>query len=45
MTMDHPSSHSKWNPHPIQGWTTDFIPLVLQETIDNKYYDELSCYW
>ena len=35
------SSHSKWNPHPIQGWTTDFIPLVLQETIDNKYYDEL----
>lgn len=35
------SSHSMWNPHPIQGWTTDFIPLVLQETIDNKYYDEL----
>ena len=35
------ASHPKWNPHPIQGWTTDFIPLVLQETIDNKYYDEL----
>ena len=35
------SSHLEWNPHPIQGWTTDFIPLVLQETIDNNYYDEL----
>ena len=34
-------SHPSWNPHPIQGWTTDFIPLVLQESIDNKYYDEL----
>ncbi len=34
-------SHPSWNPHPIQGWTTDFIPLVLQETIDNEYYDEL----
>ena len=27
--------------HPIQGWTPDFIPLVLQEAIDRKYYDEL----
>tara|TARA_B100001115_G_scaffold7282_1_gene5567 strand:- start:557 stop:1579 length:1023 start_codon:yes stop_codon:yes gene_type:complete len=34
-------SHPAWNPHPIQGWTTDFIPLVLQESIDRKYYDEL----
>ena len=34
-------SHPAWNPHPIQGWTTDFIPLVMQESIDNKYYDEL----
>ena len=33
--------HPEWNPHPIQGWTTDFIPLVLQESIDNKYFDEL----
>ena len=34
-------SHASWEPHPIQGWTPDFIPLVLQESIDNKYYDEL----
>ncbi len=34
-------SHSAFEPHPIQGWTPDFIPLVLQEAIDNNYYDEL----
>jgi cysteine synthase A len=34
-------SHPAWQPHPIQGWTPDFIPFVLQEAIDNKYYDEL----
>jgi cysteine synthase A len=35
------SSHPAFQPHPIQGWTPDFIPLVLQEAIDGKYYDEL----
>lgn len=34
-------SHSAFEPHPIQGWTPDFIPLVLQEAIDKNYYDEL----
>ncbi|MEM7741025.1 MAG: cysteine synthase A [Pseudomonadota bacterium] len=34
-------SHPHWQPHPIQGWSPDFIPQVLQETIDNKYYDDL----
>ena len=34
-------SHPKFEPHPIQGWTPDFIPWVLQEAIDGKYYDEL----
>lgn len=34
-------SHSSFEPHPIQGWTPDFIPLVLQEAIDNNLYDEL----
>lgn len=33
--------HSAFQPHPIQGWTPDFIPLVLQEAIDRGYYDEL----
>ena len=34
-------SHPEFEPHPIQGWTPDFIPLVLQESIDNNYFDEL----
>jgi cysteine synthase A len=34
-------SHPAFEPHPIQGWTPDFIPLVLQEAIDQAYYDEL----
>jgi cysteine synthase A len=33
--------HKSFEPHPIQGWTPDFIPHVLQEAIDNKYFDEL----
>ena len=34
-------SHPAFEPHPIQGWTPDFIPHVLQEAIDNSFYDEL----
>ncbi len=34
-------SHPAFEPHPIQGWTPDFIPAVLQEAIDGGYYDEL----
>lgn len=34
-------SHPNWEPHMIQGWTPDFIPLVLQESIDKSYFDEL----
>jgi cysteine synthase A len=35
------ASHGAFEPHPIQGWTPDFIPLVLQESIDKSYYDEV----
>jgi cysteine synthase A len=35
------ASHPAFQPHPIQGWTPDFIPKVLQEAIDGGYYDEL----
>ncbi|MBL0407833.1 pyridoxal-phosphate dependent enzyme [Microvirga aerilata] len=34
-------SHPAFEPHPIQGWTPDFIPLVLQEAIDRQFFDEL----
>ena len=35
------ASHPAWESHPIQGWTPDFIPAVLQEAIDAKSYDEV----
>ena len=35
------ASHPAFEPHPIQGWTPDFIPRVLQEGIDTRCYDEL----
>lgn len=34
-------SHPSFEPHPIQGWTPDFIPFVLQEALDRKYYDQI----
>jgi len=35
------ASHPAFEPHPIQGWTPDFIPNVLQEAIDASLYDEV----
>ena len=35
------ASHPSFQPHPIQGWTPDFIPQVLQEAINGGCYDEL----
>src|SRR4051812_8903325 len=35
------ASHPAWTSHPIQGWTPDFIPFVLQEAVDKKYYDQI----
>ena len=34
-------SHPAFEPHPIQGWTPDFVPHVLQEAVDDGLYDEL----
>lgn len=34
-------SHPAFEPHPIQGWTPDFIPNVLQEAIESRGYDGL----
>ena len=35
------ASHPAFTPHPIQGWTPDFIPYVLQEAIDHRLFDEV----
>lgn len=34
-------SHPAFEPHLIQGWTPDFIPRVLQESLDQQRYDRL----
>ncbi|MDH3423695.1 MAG: cysteine synthase A [Gemmatimonadota bacterium] len=34
-------SHPSWEPHPIQGWTPDFIPHVMQEALDGGYVDQV----
>ena len=34
-------SHPAWQPHMIQGWTPDFIPQVLQESVDQKHFDQV----
>ena len=28
------SGHAAWTPHPMQGWTPDFIAQLLQEAVD-----------
>ncbi|NDR56439.1 PLP-dependent cysteine synthase family protein [Aliiruegeria sabulilitoris] len=33
--------HPAFEAHPIQGWTPDFIPFVLQEAVDSGFYDAL----
>ncbi len=35
------ASHPAFEPHPIQGWTPDFIPAVLQEALDKGFHDDL----
>ena len=34
-------THPAWSPHPIQGWTPDFIPEVTQEALDRKAIDQV----
>jgi cysteine synthase A len=33
--------HPAWKPHPMQGWTPDFIPAVTGEAVERHLYDEL----
>ena len=35
------AGHPAFEPHPIQGWTPDFIPLVLQQAADARLFDEV----
>lgn len=33
------AAHPGWRPHPMQGWTPDFIPMVVQEALTEKRID------
>jgi cysteine synthase A len=35
------SGHSAWAPHPMQGWTPDFIPKLTGDAVEAHLYDEL----
>ncbi len=35
------TSHPAFNPHPIQGWSPDFIPKITADGIDKGLMDEL----
>jgi cysteine synthase A len=34
-------SHPSFSPHPMQGWTPDFIPKLAGDSIDAKYADHI----
>jgi cysteine synthase A len=33
--------HPAWKPHPVQGWTPDFIPKITGEAVDAHLIDEI----
>jgi cysteine synthase A len=35
------ASHPAWTPHPIQGWSPDFIPLITSEAVDDGVIHEV----
>jgi cysteine synthase A len=35
------AGHPSWNPHPLQGWTPDFIPKLAGDAVDMKLIDKL----
>merc|ERR1712014_421422 len=33
--------HPSWTPHPIQGWTPNFIPKITEDGLDLKLQEEI----
>jgi cysteine synthase A len=33
--------HPAWSPHPMQGWTPDFIPKLTGEAVDLRFIDRV----
>ena len=34
-------SHPAWKPHPIQGWSPDFVPKITEDAVKAEAIDEL----
>jgi cysteine synthase len=34
-------AHPSFNPHPMQGWSPDFIPRITGEAVDEKGFDRI----
>ncbi len=34
-------AHPSFNPHPMQGWSPDFIPRIAGEAVDEKGFDRI----
>jgi len=35
------AGHPAWKPHPMQGWTPDFIPQLTEEAVDMSLVDRI----
>jgi cysteine synthase A len=35
------AGHAAWAPHPMQGWTPDFIPKITGDAIDAHLFDQV----
>ena len=35
------SPHPAWKPHPMQGWTPDFVPKLTGDAVDAKNVDQI----
>lgn len=36
------AAHPAWKPHPMQGWTPNFIPQVCEDGINKKLHDSIT---
>jgi cysteine synthase len=35
------AGHPAWKPHPMQGWSPDFVPKLTGDAVDAHYIDQL----
>ena len=33
--------HAAWKPHPMQGWSPDFIPKITGDAVAEKLFDQV----